>query len=90
MVEIKIKIPDEDYFTRRAISVKEVPSELRYPHARNCAELKEQENCKLTVEKKLTKSQSEIYNMILLDGKLRDKDREYNCNWRVKKGKLKK
>jgi hypothetical protein len=72
MVEIKVKQPDPAYFTSGAVSKKETPAEIRFSHARICKELNQSENCKITVEKKLTRSQEQEYNMILKDQ--RDKE----------------
>jgi hypothetical protein len=64
MVEIKIN-KSGDYIKRVAVEVKVVPVEHRFKHARECNELNEQKNCKITVEKKLTKNQQIAYDQII-------------------------
>lgn len=65
MVIKKTIITHTDYITKRAKEVKVIPHHIRFSKTRKCKQLNQQKNCKIKVEKKLTKSQEEIYNEIL-------------------------
>jgi len=83
MVEKEIKIPDEGYLTRRSVSVKETPAEIRYPHTRESFELVEAMNCKTTVEKKSSAKEAEIYEQFIEDEEAKHRRREYRRNLKV-------
>ena len=90
MVEKKVIIPGTDYIVRKAVNKKEIPVEIRYPHRRECSELKESINCKKVTKKKVSEEQAEAYNHIFqADNKL-EKNREYRRNRQVGKHKCSK
>ena len=71
MVWKKINKPEEDYISKRAVSKKFSPM-FSKAHTRKAKELNLAKNCKKTVEKKLTKSQSKSYNFILDQQRMKD------------------
>lgn len=78
---------DRHSVTKRAKSVKTVDQKIISRHTRECKELKEGEDCKITVEKKLTKDQEEYYKQVLADQRIRE-DGRMKRNLKKKKNKL--
>lgn len=67
MVEVINRIPHKDFLTRSATEVKETSPEVRFSHTRPCYEVNEAKNCKITVEKEVSKSQSEFYGQVIAE-----------------------
>ena len=76
---VKARTQEDNFFYKRGIEVKTKPL-FYYAHTREAQELKLVENCKLTIEKKLTNSQILVYNQIM------EEDRKKNES-NKKKGK---
>ena len=74
MVWKEIKQPTEEvigHISRRAIKKKANPL-FSHAHTRKGRELNQSENCKITTEKTLTRSQSIAYNQILDDQRMKN------------------
>ena len=78
MVWKKIKNLKEqaEHFSKRAIKVNTKPL-FFHAHTRPGKELNQSENCKITTEKKLTNSQSQLYNQILDEQRKKDDPKRY-------------
>ena len=87
MVIKNVKTPNEEYISRKAVSKKEIPVEIRYPHRRECSELKESINCKKVIKKKVSEEQAITYDQIFQADRQRVKNREYRRNRQVGKTK---
>ncbi len=74
MVWTKIKTPTDEeshFLSKRAVKKKFIPIFSR-GHTRKGKELNQAVNCKKTVEKPLTTSQSKLYNQILDEQRMND------------------
>jgi len=87
MVWKNIKNPTEEeaeYISKRAVKKKFIPMFSR-AHTRKGKELNQSKNCKITVEKPLTTSQSKGYNQILDEQRFEDdpKSKSYKSRYAV-------
>lgn len=70
----KLTYEEEKQISKRAIKVPTHPL-FSNSHTRLARELNQSENCKITVDKKLTISQSKAYNQILEDEREKNEPR---------------
>ena len=68
----KVLKVDADFFKKKATEVKIISDQAILRHTRKCNELNQATNCKITVEKKSTKQDQELYDQFLKEERLKN------------------
>jgi len=72
MVEKKVPDVEREFYTKKAKEIKTPSLNLRLAHKRKSYEMNLNKNCKVTVEKKLSKAQQELSLQVSEAQKIKD------------------